>query len=442
MSRYNVVTKHEGKVLVFNTYTLSLMELDELYYEDFISKNNDFLNDIDKPMFEDLIENGFIIKDDVDEISLLRNSYWDNKVNNPVLHISVMTTLDCNFRCIYCFENRQSVEMTDNVQKSVINFIKNELSSRQYQAVHIDWYGGEPLLNMVCIERISSEIIAECKCKNILYESSIMTNGYLLSLENCLKLKDLHVSHAQITIDGTKEIHDSRRPLESNKGTFDEIIKNIKLMKDYVNPFIRINVDKTNVQSIDELLLFFRNNGMDDLDITIKGVVSSDANPVEVTMIDEKEISNLIIQKIIKAKELGLKTSVLTAFEESDSHFCIVDLDSQFIISPNGSVFKCGEAYDESDPGFIGTIDEEGHVDIDLEKRLLWDKDPFVDEECLKCNVLPLCMGGCQLKREVKKNGWCSPVLKNNLEELIGLYYDENVENGRLNEESEVTVHG
>ena len=62
---------------------------------------------------------------------------------------------------------------------------------------------------------------------------------------------------------------------------------------------------------------------------------------------------------------------------------------------------------------------------IDETKKVFWDKDPFLYEECRNCNVLPLCYGGCQMKRKIKNEEACSPELKYNINKLVlHLYYN------------------
>ena len=419
LSRFNVTTKHGDKILLFNTYTLALMEIEEKY--DSIIKNGDIsvLSNEDMSM---MIENGFVIPSDMDEVSLLRTAYWDNKINNSTLHISIMTTLDCNFRCVYCFEKHRSIYMSSDVQNSIIKFLEENL--HRYKALHIDWYGGEPLLNIDCIEMMSYAIIRICEKTKVDYSASITTNGYALGKSVCERLLKCNITSAQVTVDGPKRIHDKRRFTTMLTDTFDTIIRNIYINKDSMEFNIRINVDKDTIDTVDELLLYLKDVGLSDVLITICGVVSSEANPCEETELDEIVLSKKIIEKAKLAQDMGLAPSNVFALETISPNFCIVDLDSQYIISPDGGVYKCGEAFDEFDPGLVGKITVEGSMLIEEKKRMYWDKDPFAYDECIQCKALPICMGGCQMKRKVKKRNWCEATLKYNLEDLICLYYE------------------
>jgi len=62
-----------------------------------------------------------------------------------------------------------------------------------------------------------------------LHDNSIITNGYLLTDSNARMLSSVAgVTTVQVTIDGTKDIHDKRRTLEGGQGTYDVIMQNIK----------------------------------------------------------------------------------------------------------------------------------------------------------------------------------------------------------------------
>ncbi len=102
-SNYNIYVKHDDHNLIFNTRTLALLEFpDDVYH---CVKNLDMksISDTDKQI---LYEHGYIIKSDFDEMQFLLNEYSKNVNSDEVLYLSIMTTLDCNFRCSYCFEVR------------------------------------------------------------------------------------------------------------------------------------------------------------------------------------------------------------------------------------------------------------------------------------------------------------------------------------------------
>ena len=146
------------------------------------------------------------------------------QISDPTIRgYTIAPTLDCNFNCEYCFEeSRPPIYMDEKTEKAIIEMIKNDSRIR---ILHIDWYGGEPLMGFDIIERISKEILT---IKNIQYSASIITNGYLLTEEKIKKLKELRVTDIQVTIDGDRETHNKKRPHIKGFGTYDVIIENLK----------------------------------------------------------------------------------------------------------------------------------------------------------------------------------------------------------------------
>jgi uncharacterized protein len=75
-----------------------------------------------------------------------------SSVSNELLHLILMPTEACNFRCTYCYETFQLKRM----QPEVVRGIKTLLSRRAESLSHLSlaWFGGEPLLALDVMEDI------------------------------------------------------------------------------------------------------------------------------------------------------------------------------------------------------------------------------------------------------------------------------------------------
>lgn len=420
LSKYNVFVEKDKNMYLFNTKTLSIVELDSKTRQMFESGEI-----LDQRNIEEFIENGFIIESCESEFEEVKYDYWSSVCKEETLFISIMTTLNCNLRCPYCFEHHTSSDMTEQVEEGIIRYIINKVNNTTVKVIKIDWYGGEPTLRMDVINRLSKKIIEICDKYQIIYISSITTNATMLSHENIRVLKSVRVTHMQITIDGPKSIHDKRRIRCNGQGTFEEIIEAIKRCYNEFNIVIRINIDALNYKYIDEILRFLSSSELKNVPITIKGVVSSEERDVSETQLNDKELSDIIFQKNKLAAELGLKLAIFEIFDLKLDRFCIVDCVSQLIISPDGHLFKCGESFQNNDPGLYGYIDTKTmEFEVNNNKLNKWKKDPFVDTECVSCVLLPMCYGGCQMMRNVKKNRPCNMDMKYHLKDYIVLYLE------------------
>jgi len=428
-SKYNISVSRNGINLVFNTRTLSLIELEKAEFKIFDKEKAEEIELFQDEQKKELYEMGFLIKENESELGLIKDAYWYNKYLDNTLHITIMTTLNCNFACPYCFETRRNINIFPEIQEAIINFIIENLSNKTQ--LHIDWYGGEPLVNKDVIYSMSERLIKLCETKEIKYFASITTNGYLLTEEEAKKLASYNVESAQVTIDGPKNIHNKMRPLMGGEPTFDVIIENMKVASKYLIINIRSNIDQNTIEELDGLIDKLKN--IDNINFSIKGIVPASYKAYNGKILDPKEFSEKVIKKYKTANEKKIPTIISNIFENNFHRFCIVDSESQFIISPDGKVVKCGESFTDEDRGIIGKYNPKTkRLEIEEAKKVFWDKDPFSYLECRECKILPLCLGGCQMKRKIKNQEACSPELKYNIEDLIFMYYEKSINDESL----------
>lgn len=106
---------------------------------------------------------------------------------------------------------------------------------------------------------------------------------------------------------------------------------------------------------------------------------------------------------------------------------CTADRLNSVVVTPRGDLFKCWTKVAFSEEHSVGNILKEpsSAQKKNWRKWLLWD--PYEDPECIECNILPICNGGCpymgyKLKEEGKGNHQCV-FYKYNLEKILQLSY-------------------
>ena len=85
----------------------------------------------------------------------------------------------CNLRCTYCFEKHTSERLCIESEDKIINFFRKEIPKKKQ--LRLSWFGGEPLLNLPSILRISSAVDDICKKK---WRSYLWRNEYEWSTSN------------------------------------------------------------------------------------------------------------------------------------------------------------------------------------------------------------------------------------------------------------------
>jgi len=288
--------------------------------------------------------------------------------------------------------------MSDEIVDAILKYLDSHLSTERRFSV--SWYGGEPLLCLNKIEKITQGILDICSKKNIKYEAAIITNGYLFTEDVAKKLADLKVRSVQITLDGPEEVHDSRRPLKSGKGTYSVIVENIARASN-VYPYrisIRVNIDKRNISSISEMLHNLKQRGFH-----LKKNVLLHFAPVTAATLgcqdcaahcfNPKMFSKLELKLYEKALDLGFKT---VRYPMVNLGICGAVSSNSFVVEPSGALHKCWNTIGDSSKEVGHILQPNEELTPNLIKWLVWD--PFDREECKKCAVLPICMGGCPFK--------------------------------------------
>lgn len=330
-----------------------------------------------------------------------------------------LISYDCNFRCSYCFENCISGSghqwskkaFTKKMVDKAYNAMLQIQEEKKLHLKTIMLYGGEPLLNEN--KGIVSYIVEQGLNKG--YTFSAVTNGYDLNFFTELLSPD-KINALQITIDGTKELHNQRRFHYKKGDSFDVIMDNIKLaLQKGVQISVRINADKKTLKHIDDLVAEFETRGFitnTNFKYYITPLTNYEDNEnqsnAEIEYTDRKGI-----QKQVKEKEYGFEcsdygtsTRILQAIKNKKplslrSTFCAAQ-SSEYIFDPYGNIYNCWN--------FVGQPSQIiGNYRND---KILWtskkedwhNRNISTSPNCKCCRYAFFCGGGC-LARATQKNG-------------------------------------
>jgi uncharacterized protein len=430
-SRYNKFFEAgNDSIIAYNTLSGALANLDREQYQkvqyvlakcpelkESPGENNEYLNF--------LLNGRFLVEDDVNELDILKARNLLGKFTQDKLGVTILPTLNCNFRCIYCFEEHKNETMSSDVLRNLAEWVKVQMQHRK--RLEVGWFGGEPLLCLDIIRELTSIFRQICAQRGCEYRADMSTNGYLLTKDVVKELKELGITQIQVPLDGPARIHDKRRPLAGGFPTFDVIISNLiaLLEEGGIELSIRPTIDKGNVEGIYELMDTLVLAGIHDKIIfNPQNVESSPANDLGcmgTCIPNTAEFADIRANILIYATELGFKIDPPDLLCQG----CPSHNINSFMVSPKGDMFKCGSFLRPEDRiGYLDPADpEKAHIDSVNMWRWV-GSDPFEDEQCRECDVLPLCMGGCQAKRRQsgEKDGHCIYYRYNLEKELVGRY--------------------
>lgn len=335
-----------------------------------IVKTKDLSVDMNK-----LVQKWFYIPKSVEEYSLyylFKNVYaarYPRKRFGPLEHVVVFTTLACNANCPYCYEKdgRKMESMSKNTALDVASWI-----ARSSKNIKVQWFGGEPLMNIDAIETVSGEL----NRLGASYQSTMITNGLLLQDLTREQVERWRLKSVQVTLDGTAETHERAKGLD--RGAFEKTISGISNMVNLgVLVTVRINVAKNSEDAI-RLVDYLHQKFEKQIKVYAAGV--------------DFEFSDdfmLVRDYIYTLYEYKYKVP-----EYKRTH-CMADNGRSCCISPSGKLSVCEHF---SDAEIYGDIYHE-----EYDQKVLNDWAKLEDtENCKKCSVRPVCnkLVKCPTQRE------------------------------------------
>jgi len=433
-SHYNHLFSYpDGVRLAYNSLSGSILKLDGdkgRQIETMILEKNQVTWQ-DEMLEKKMIDLKFLIDDDVNELNIVKYLFKNKSITEKPAMLTILPTLGCNFGCNYCFEKHIKGLMSKDVQDALERFVVTKLLPKS-SSLAIEWFGGEPLLGISVIEKLSERLKEACQKYNVnILPAKIITNGYLLDYNMSCKLVNLGITSAQITIDGTPEIHNRRRPLVTGMGSFEKIIENIETVSDDLNIIIRINVDAHNKDCIFDLIkLLYDKHLIPKVKPYVARVesYSEECRSSEGDFLTSEQFVEFQKDLQQNCMDIGIPYFSNSTPRLNACGFCIVDNVNAFVIEPNGKLLKCwAEAGNNKGTEIGHLLKEETWNRFAI--STLQSRDPFDDQECCDCKILPACMGGCPRTREnhrLQKYKECPPMRYSLPQDVRNLYNKTN----------------
>ena len=190
--------------------------------------------------------------------------------------LTFQVTDSCNLACTYCYQiNKGHRRMSFDVAKQVIDDLlsgsekyKTFADEKLTPGIIIEFIGGEPLLEIDLIDQITDYFRESAIALNHPYSErysiSICSNGLLYFTEKVQKYirkNNLHLSF-NVTVDGTKSLHDSCRLTPDGKPSYDIAASAAKHYREHYG-FMgsKITIAPENVKFLSECLKTMKESG-------------------------------------------------------------------------------------------------------------------------------------------------------------------------------------
>ena len=372
-----------------NDFILMTNELYDLYSKT-LSEDISKLAIIHPDFWEILISKHFIVSNEIDELQQTKELVNSFDRNQETYHLIINPTLNCNFKCWYCYETHINGSKMDNstIEKIKMHIIK-KLNCENIKQFTISWFGGEPLLYyhqvIYPILKFTNENIAK---RNIHFNSNFTSNGYLINDKIVKEFSKLGINGFQITLDGHSESHNKVRYAGNKRGTYDKIVSNIiKCLKNKIYVTCRINISKETFNNIEKII--------DDFSI----LTSIENEYLEFSFNQVWQEKEDLHEKILEIIELFNNHNFATQYNryrDTLRNSCYADKENHATINFNGDVFKC-TARDFNPENREGFLNKDGSIEWNQKYYTRMDAK-FKNSPCLNCNILPICNGSCSQK--------------------------------------------
>lgn len=249
------------------------------------------------------------------------------------------------------------------------------------------------------------------KLQNVEIYSSITTNGYLLDISSFSELLKSGVKYFQVTIDGTKEVHDASRYLRNHEGTYDVIMKNLEdisaLPHDVIfNMDIRSNFRKSTFASVNDFLdVYIKKFGNDPrFHAYCRPVYYYETKDGEIdSMVSDLysleegiEKQNMLSEKIVRFSAEKIAHRIFDPLPQPTDYWCNAEAHNHAIVGPEGELYICdtmtGEKYVKGNIKNDDAIKGKSSLNYNIFNDARTAK-------CMNCKRLPICMGNCMRNR-------------------------------------------
>lgn len=306
----------------------------------------------------------------------------------------------CNMRCSYCFASggdfgQKSQLMSKETARRAVDLLFR--LSKDRKNLEIDFFGGEPLLNMPVVKDTIeyARSMAEKKQKQVSF--TLTTNGLNLGAEIRSYLKNEGIS-VILSLDGRPKVHDMVRRLPSGEGSFSSVFPNIQEMVK-LNPlsyYIRGTYTRANLDFSRDFAylanLGFRHISLEP--VIGGGELALKEDHLEVVA---REYGQLV-DAILELRREGKQVDFFHFNLEQNRGPCLAKRITgcsagveYLAVTPEGNIYPCHQ--------FVGLDDFlMGNVEAGITRPDLTDKfrrTNVITKSCRKCWARYYCGGGC-----------------------------------------------
>jgi uncharacterized protein len=327
----------------------------------------------------------------------------------------------CNLDCNYCFYLSKEMlypgsrfRMADELLEA---YIAQLIGAQGGNHVSVAWQGGEPTLMGVEFFRRSIGYQQKYKRPGVVVENTLQTNGTLLDDEWCAFFRE-HAFLIGLSLDGPREMHDAYRVDKRGRGTFDSVMRGVRLLQKHGVEFnVLTTVHKKNADHPLDVYRFLRDEVKTQF-IQLIPIVERerDASGTERGPVTERSVGPEQYGRFLIAifdewvrRDVGevfvqLFDTALAAWLRLPSPMCIFSetCGRALALEHTGDLYSCDHFVEPQH--LLGNIKKKSLREMVLSEQQLRfgnQKRDGLPRYCRECRVRFACQGECPKNRFV-----------------------------------------
>ncbi|AOT72820.1 thioether cross-link-forming SCIFF peptide maturase [Geosporobacter ferrireducens] len=311
---------------------------------------------------------------------------------------------DCNISCKYCFASQGDFKgtrslMNETVGMKAIDFLIEHSGNRRN--LEIDFFGGEPLMNLEVVKRIVDYGRSKEQSANKRFRFTLTTNGILLNEENMAYINE-HMENVVLSIDGRKEVNDNMRKTLKGDGTYDIILPKLQKMAEMrknKNYYVRGTFTREHLDFAKDVLhlaeLGFQNT-------SVEPVVTEADKPYAIRHEDLPEIFRqyeILAKEYVERKKNNRGFNFFHFMIDLNQGPCVIKrvsgcgAGSEYLaITPEGDIYPCHQFVGNEHFKMGNILDEQFNREVQTE---FGNAHIYNKPQCRECWAKFYCSGGC-----------------------------------------------
>ena len=313
--------------------------------------------------------------------------------------------------CYYCYESRTKDTLGAADVSGIVAWTRARLISSGKDSLHVDWYGGEPLLNIDFIDAASDALQSLCAELAVSYSASVISNGTCWPEDVASFIARHRIRQVQISFDGLKANHDKRRRYRRGRApdpsasSFEEAVAVVDRLLDVVRVDLRFNADRGNNDDLEGFVGFCRERGWFDrpfpcvFQLARISDFSERAGFLSRTKLTEAEFEKVRerARGVVPEESTLDEVTTRSIYPLPRTSVCAALADDFIVVGADGHHYRCGLQVSEKNRP-VALREAGGGMSPGPDANWWTVFDPTRQPNCSLCSFLPVCWGGCPKK--------------------------------------------